>query len=762
MIRLLLALLLALPLFGHATTYYIVGNCGTNSAGGTSATACTTVGASNSNNLATASNPATPWLDCGALTSKWSTIPAGSSVLFAQGSVTTNCNLFLIANQAVGASATNVITIGYYTPSWDHTTGCTYTGATYSNCDKPYIENTSVTNNATAYAFWFGESGSQTHQKYGPIIHDLHLKGGIYGAGVRFGYDHDNSEIYNMEIDGFSSAIDIQNGNANTIISGSGLTDYLWIHDNLLKNGNGNCLFGAANYMLFEGNTLDNCGTTVTFDHLLYIGGNSIGTTEVPAKQIVIRNNSFTRNLGQNGSSDFCGTVALIVHGIHDGMIIENNTFYEATPASGASKNSCWAIGVQDGVYTSGGNSLEEGEYNIVIRGNSIVNYTLGIAVDNCQYCLIENNSIYTTYNNPAYGILFRSDNGNPLRVNKYAPTNITARNNSLYFTSPGASTGAIRVFANENDPASIGSGYSVYNNLIYFASGSTAATMCFDRTFSAVGEGVTATNASPAVFTHTAHGMAANRQVQLSGTPPTGFAINTMYFVVGASITANTYQLSATAGGAAINSSSTGSNVKVLSNPVTFSNASPGVVTYTAHGLLANQQIKFANNPGTLPAAFVAGTWYFVKTVLDADTFTLSATRGGTAINTAGTGGGSATRAMASAQITTWDYNQCYYAGTGGLWDSISGTLAQWRTDSGGLDNNSITTDPVITVGSSPGFELAIGTTSPAKTGGHPTLKPSLDKRGCTRVNSGMGAHEYFAAPCTAAPGSPTQVTIQ
>lgn len=41
----------------------------------------------------------------------------------------------------------------------------------------------------------------------------------------------------------------------------------------------------------------------------------------------------------------------------------------------------------------------------------------------------------------------------------------------------------------------------------------------------------------------------------------------------------------------------------------------------------------------GALPAAITAGTTYFVKTVLNANTFTISATAGGTAINTATTG---------------------------------------------------------------------------------------------------------------------------
>jgi len=72
-----------------------------------------------------------------------------------------------------------------------------------------------------------------------------------------------------------------------------------------------------------------------------------------------------------------------------------------------------------------------------------------------------------------------------------------------------------------------------------------------------------------------------------------------------------------------------------------TISFASPGVVTEAAHGFAANNPVVFSNSGGGLPAEIVAGTTYYVKTVLDADTFTVSATAGGAAINTSSAGTG-------------------------------------------------------------------------------------------------------------------------
>lgn len=71
----------------------------------------------------------------------------------------------------------------------------------------------------------------------------------------------------------------------------------------------------------------------------------------------------------------------------------------------------------------------------------------------------------------------------------------------------------------------------------------------------------------------------------------------------------------------------------------VTISQATPGVVTWTAHGLTNGTAVTFATTGG-LPAPLVPGTIYFVVGAA-ANTFQLSATVGGAPINTttAGTG---------------------------------------------------------------------------------------------------------------------------
>lgn len=71
---------------------------------------------------------------------------------------------------------------------------------------------------------------------------------------------------------------------------------------------------------------------------------------------------------------------------------------------------------------------------------------------------------------------------------------------------------------------------------------------------------------------------------------------------------------------------------------------ASPAVVTDTANGLAENSALSFTTT-GALPTGLVVGVVYYIKTRLSVNTYTLSATVGGAAINTTGTQSGTHTR---------------------------------------------------------------------------------------------------------------------
>jgi hypothetical protein len=72
----------------------------------------------------------------------------------------------------------------------------------------------------------------------------------------------------------------------------------------------------------------------------------------------------------------------------------------------------------------------------------------------------------------------------------------------------------------------------------------------------------------------------------------------------------------------------------------VTISQATPGVVTWNAHGLAAGTPIIFSTT-GTLPTGLLPGVTYYVVETIATNTFSVAATPGGAAINTTGAGSG-------------------------------------------------------------------------------------------------------------------------
>ncbi len=80
------------------------------------------------------------------------------------------------------------------------------------------------------------------------------------------------------------------------------------------------------------------------------------------------------------------------------------------------------------------------------------------------------------------------------------------------------------------------------------------------------------------------------------------------------------------------------------VASVITITIASPAVVSWTAHGLVAGREVKFSTT-GALPTGIVAGTTYYVIAAgLATDNFRIAATVDGAAINTSGTQSGTHT----------------------------------------------------------------------------------------------------------------------
>ena len=82
----------------------------------------------------------------------------------------------------------------------------------------------------------------------------------------------------------------------------------------------------------------------------------------------------------------------------------------------------------------------------------------------------------------------------------------------------------------------------------------------------------------------------------------------------------------------------------------VTISIANPAVITWPNHSLNVNTPLIFST-AGSLPTGITAGTIYYISTITSSDTFTISATVGGTEISTSGTQSG-----VQTASLVVWN----------------------------------------------------------------------------------------------------------
>ena len=183
-----------------------------------------------------------------------------------------------------------------------------------------------------------------------------------------------------------------------------------------------------------------------------------------------------------------------------------------------------------------------------------------------------------------------------------------------------------------------------------------------------------TISNGSPAVITRSTHGLQPNYQVSFvtSGTLPSGLNSTDVYFVLADGFTANNFRVSLTRGGTPIATTTAGSGTHTYiveglarttlrenynyvdatvwptqpyvtsASTCTISIANPAVVTLVGHSFLANDVIRFETT-GALPTGLNTTSHYFVKTVIDPNTFTITieAIASAPAIETSGTQSG-------------------------------------------------------------------------------------------------------------------------
>lgn len=138
-----------------------------------------------------------------------------------------------------------------------------------------------------------------------------------------------------------------------------------------------------------------------------------------------------------------------------------------------------------------------------------------------------------------------------------------------------------------------------------------------------------TITIASPAVVTLNNHGLTVNDTVQFttSGSLPTGISPSTNYFVISAGLTANAFEISATIGGTAINTtgSQSGTHTLIKTTPVSVG-ANDYRINGGNYGASSGGTDTYAITLTNAPTAYVTGqVFWFLADVANTGACTLN-----------------------------------------------------------------------------------------------------------------------------------------
>ena len=147
--------------------------------------------------------------------------------------------------------------------------------------------------------------------------------------------------------------------------------------------------------------------------HILYLGGDSTG---VPTG-VTISNNEMHAIVGAGGP------VTIVAHTRVDNLSFVNNVIYGAGDG----------YGIQ---LDQGGEGQAEGFNHAVIRGNQLLDVTgIGVQVDQCPNCIVEDNVITVGGSGYSYGIA-SGQTSDCSESGCLGNTNLVFRNNSIYFLS--------------------------------------------------------------------------------------------------------------------------------------------------------------------------------------------------------------------------------------------------------------------------------------------------------------------------------------
>lgn len=253
--------------------------------------------------------------------------------------------------------------------------------------------------------------------------------------------------------------------------------------------------------------------------HPIYVS--SAHTAQIPVSGFTVANNE----VHACPAGTTAGTVAVVVHGQHEDLTIENNLIVCDNPAT--VNGGQWGIAIDHGFYP------EPGYFRrTIVRRNWVVDATnRGISITQAPDSVVEDNVVIMAANkNDALAI--STDYTAARALGDDVNTRNTVRNNTVWYRTPqSAPRQAIRVELE-------GTGHIVTGNAIFFESGSGT---CFDFSLAAGSYAFLDSNACNGTWGTTYD----TNRVTLSGSPfesaPTDFTPAAGSLLLGAASTATT-----------------------------------------------------------------------------------------------------------------------------------------------------------------------------------------------------------------------------
>ena len=255
----------------------------------------------------------------------------------------------------------------------------------------------------------------------GYVLHNLVIDGNGVDVGIFFYNDVDDVDLCNLQVydanigiyEGLSNAVDSSDAKAN------GLNERITLRGSYIHDTTDQGWLGAGDGLRIESNFFDYNGTAaVATLHSIYL--DSIGNG------ITVSGNLVTHSTHAPGAA--CGGTAIVAHGRHDDLVIENN---EVRFEVGEASEGCWGV-VVDAAY--GPDDGQEGFNRVVLRGNRVVNAgNTSIGLASCTDCVIENNLIVEGQDYDGRGIIVQD---RPHTSEDLGTARVAVRSNTLVFTS--------------------------------------------------------------------------------------------------------------------------------------------------------------------------------------------------------------------------------------------------------------------------------------------------------------------------------------